>query len=754
MHQVQNRYKDDIRKKLRNQSYMRATVGVINQLAQENITVPDHDNYSELSNFEKPFSSYELEAYYAAAEENFTKVDGSMYFAPATVDETALNQGIVSKHILGSFRVAFNHAYDFRGITINFGEYYPVDFDIISDNETFHITNNSFANFRFEEVISNTQNITITPIRMVNGRGRLRILQFTCGIGIIFTNKEIIDSSLKQYINPLSEQLPTIDFSLNVDNRGRIFDIENDRSTVNFLEVGQTVTAEYGYQLDNNEIEWIKCATLHLTNWKADDQNMSFNAEDAFSKMNGKYYKGTYDGQEHTLYDLAVDVFTDLGFDSRQYEIDSYLRSISTKNPIPLVKHSEALQLIANAGRCIINCASDGKIVIKHSFAAQRMPNREATTERQHELSSVENITNTFPKYHYAIANRDLIDSSNQFYFMPADTNGKLATGYISSSIADTQGNFSAKEAVLITLEASYHAYGLSLDFFGNAPVRVRFKTYMDGTLVDTFEDDVTDKHYRTEHEFTEFNQMEIEFVKGVAGNYVYLDSITYGDVTDYNLTYSNELTGYPRGNQTELIKQIDQKITSLSDGERNKQILQGDLLITVGENNIFIPTWDNPFTNATIQVTSEMAGVTVSASTADIYSYGGEFIITATGAQAGTTINVKYTIYGDELISNVTNIIYEINTDGETVYEKNPLIDTQSLAQSVSEWEGDYYFGNREYEISYRGDPRIEANDILLLENKYTNNLFIRVIDHEIKFNGALSGSISARRDMIKQNA
>ena len=68
-----------------------------------------------------------------------------------------------------------------------------------------------------------------------------------------------------------------------------------------------------------------------------------------------------------------------------------------------------------------------------------------------------------------------------------------------------------------------------------------------------------------------------------------------------------------------------------------------------------------------------------------------------------------------------------------------------------MSEWEGDYYYSNREYDIKYRGDPRIEANDILFLENKYVNNLLIRVLDHQIDFNGSLSGTISARRDMAK---
>ncbi|MFQ7877084.1 hypothetical protein, partial [Enterocloster sp.] len=48
-----------------------------------------------------------------------------------------------------------------------------------------------------------------------------------------------------------------------------------------------------------------------------------------------------------------------------------------------------------------------------------------------------------------------------------------------------------------------------------------------------------------------------------------------------------------------------------------------------------------------------------------------------------------------------------------------------------------------------YRGEPRIDANDIAFLENKYVPDLLIRVTDHTLKFNGGLSGTIKARRDM-----
>lgn len=56
---------------------------------------------------------------------------------------------------------------------------------------------------------------------------------------------------------------------------------------------------------------------------------------------------------------------------------------------------------------------------------------------------------------------------------------------------------------------------------------------------------------------------------------------------------------------------------------------------------------------------------------------------------------------------------------------------------------------GRREYDLQYRGEPRLDVNDIAFLENKYVPDLLLRVYEHTLKFNGAFSGTIKARRDM-----
>ena len=63
------------------------------------------------------------------------------------------------------------------------------------------------------------------------------------GVGIYFDSRKILSATKKEHISPISEELPTIDFSLTVSNKDRAFDVENDESSVNFFELGQDIEA-------------------------------------------------------------------------------------------------------------------------------------------------------------------------------------------------------------------------------------------------------------------------------------------------------------------------------------------------------------------------------------------------------------------------------------------------------------------------------------------------------------------------------
>ena len=88
-----------------------------------------------------------------------------------------------------------------------------------------------------------------------------------------------------------------------------------------------------------------------------------------------------------------------------------------------------------------------------------------------------------------------------------------------------------------------------------------------------------------------------------------------------------------------------------------------------------------------------------------------------------------------------------EINTTGQTVTFENQLIGSLAHAQLVAEWMSNYYANNITYSLKYRGDPRLEAADIIYMDSEYLNNLQVEIESLELTFNGAISGKLNLRR-------
>ena len=229
-------YKEVMRNKYRDPlSYIRVTIGVINQEAQSSAYVPHPENYTYYSNLKWPLDNYQVQELYATCDQDYTAVDGSMYFLPRAREDVVLNQGIVSEDLPGSIEIQFPIRYDIKGLTVEFGRAYPVDFRIESDNKTVEIAGNATEHFVTEEIFEGATFLRFVPASMANGQSRFRIHQLTMGIGIYFDNRKILSATKKEHISPIMEELPTLDFDMTIENKDRAYDVENEESTVNFL---------------------------------------------------------------------------------------------------------------------------------------------------------------------------------------------------------------------------------------------------------------------------------------------------------------------------------------------------------------------------------------------------------------------------------------------------------------------------------------------------------------------------------------
>ena len=713
MLQVTSAYKEEMKKPLRGHTLMRVNIGVINQEAQGSAKVSSETAY--FSNLEKPLNNYVVDALYATTEQNYSSVDGRMYFLPREKSDCVLNQGIVSKEIKGIIDFIFPVPVDLRGVTIDFGKTYPEAFTIVTDQSFKDVTGNTKSKYVCDEVFKGTTTLSIIPNKMVNGHGRLHIHEIIMGIGIYFNERSILSASKKEHISPIMEALPTIDFRLSVNNKDRAYDIENEKSTVNFLELGQKVQAFLGQEVADR-IEWLQVGTLKLKEWSADDDKMSFTAIDFLSGLIGKYRKGKFYPQGISIYDLCLDVLTDAGVDPREFYIDEYLKSVKIKNPVPVVTHREALQLLSNAGRCLLYQDEKGKIVIRSSF----VPRMTSTVAHEPYFSNGTKILEDLPIKEYSLTNGNYTKVDGTTLFLPRS--GKADVGYIDDNML-----------LNIRLEAAFACFGMQLQFGRTYPSEIVIDTSLNGKTVEELSYTVDREDLIISHEFAPFDEMLIyEDAPSKTGGRAVLNKISFGNVTDYELSYGRELTKTPLGTQLQSVKTLELTRTEYLDSTEGEKELAKVECTKSGE---YLAEFSNPSYGCTVQATSG----TVTVLEAGVYflrfSYSG----------SGGEVKVN----GKEYLVKTYTMEKELNPSGKREKWKNPLISDAALATDVLDWVGNYLKADREYSLTYRGEPRLMANDLLYLENKYVDKLMLRVFDHTLNYNGALSGSIKARREV-----
>ena len=730
-------YKKTIKQLPRNRGYIRATIGIINQEAQNSASAKE-SKLAYFSNDTKPFEGNSVSRIYATAEKNFSKIDGTMYFLPEKNSSLNLyNNGLVSEDIAGVLYINFKEpaGFDIKGLMIEFGDSYPNMIEIEWDNGK-NLYKNENGRFITEDVYEGVTFLKIIPVNMET---RLRIFEITFGIAKTFTNESVLNYSLKEYVSPVSESIPSQDMVLEVDNQSLYYSVDNPESAFAFLETGQEIRVMFGYDITGNgTVEWLPENTCYLKEWKADDIKARFVATDRFDYITGYYYKGLYRENGISLYDLAIDVLNDAGIDdSKEYYLDPYLKNIIVYNPIPPVKSTEALQIIANAGRCILYQDRKKRIHMDSSF----VPDMVISTDNKEEYSSVEKLLKSTLKEAYAIQSNDFSIVDGSVLFMPLEGPYKK-TGYVSKSIADESGLFLNNPIITITSEASFSVYGLIINFRNVAPKQFVITTYNQGEQVEQHVIDDSELSYVTYETFELFDTMKIEFTKGYPNAKVTIDNILISDITDYTLERSIDIYGNPVGQRKNKVKSIS---VARNVYKNNSEIVELALeKVTMIESELIqTVVFSEPVYE--ISVSADSANVN-----AEIIEKSSYMVVVKFKKSTSAKEEFTYKVSGKKYTIDIFQEKSIYNAHGEEMLWNNPLISNIEHAKDVKDWIATHFLGDVEYEISWRGDPRIDAGDLIYLELKNRDTALTKIYQNTLNFNGAWSSVLKARKAVV----
>lgn len=737
MQKVSKAYKESMKSSLRERAYIMISFGLVNQEAQAKATV-DNGSYAYYSNKDNIFGEHIDDTVYATLEEEFTKVDGSMFFLPrATEGGRYYDTGIVSDKLVSEVRcevvISLNTiATDFKGLTINFGENYPVDFDIVgSTGQTIEFRGNTKSKWSTEEVLENTTYIKLVFYKMKNPQSRLRIYSIMFGYGLVYYNDSVMSSALDSYVSPIGADVPQFDFSVTLKNYDHYFNVDNPNSAINYLETGQEMDIMYGYQTPGSDtIEWIQGNHLWCSEWESDDNTATIRCQDIFRNMNGEYMKGLYSAAGKSYYALAEEILKDAGIS--EYYIDPRLKKLYSNNPIPRVKYKEALQIIANACRCVLTQSRDGKVQIKSNF----MPSASIATNGEETYSNAANVLTDTPKVEYATLAGNYTPTDGTMFFLPRNGKAALTTGYVSKEISGANGTFTKNPVVTITMEAIRAYYGLKLVFGTALPAAFTIRTYKGGEPVNEYpvEKDEINTTSIILRDFYDFDVMKIEFTKTAKPyNRIVLNYFSLSDVVDFTMN-RRDMTSSPKAIKQELIKEVIVPCYTYQENNREENIVYEDIDVVAGEVETYYI--QDPSYGYKVKL-DEVEGK------ATVVAWSNYFVTIKFNVTGSFKLEVQG--YRYKIVEKYATV--SLNARGKTVKWKNPLISNTTMANELAAWLADYYTAGIEYEYDTRGNPELDATDIVYQENEFHDGMRVNIYRHTVNFKQAFSGRVTARR-------
>lgn len=727
MQAVSSAYRAEQKEYLREKGYIWVYLGVISKEAQAH-GIPN-GTFTIYSSPKLVTSTVKIEGIYAIPEENFIKADGTQYFLPKNKNAFALYQGLVTQEMAAPVTFTFGKYthLDIKGLTIDFGEYYPTSFDISNGSETYSYVNDKPGVWVTEDIFRDTAFITITPHEIVGGQKRFRLFSVLFGVGLMFDNNSLIATSWKSECSHVSNELPTKTFSFSVDNYDKRFAADDPNSYLAFLEEQQEVEFQYGRDLKDGTLYTIPGGKLRLKTWSSDDTQATFNAVGFLDYSENKYMRGKYYPNGISFYDLAVDVCQDAGIEN--YIIDNYLKTIYTKNPLPYEKHKNLLQLIANASRSIMRETRDGGLEIKSSFNPEIIT---ITTNGAVTYSKPANVVNNdITTSDYATSEKNFTRIDRKIYFLPRVLSTIAETGFISSFVSDENGDFSTNPEINIEWEAAWTFFGMTLIFNDVKPSEFTIYAYNYGTLENTIVCDEIDYTTTIEADFDTINKIRIVFNKTSPYQRIHLSHVDFGDITDYVLEYA-DMSASPTATVVEKVKNVYVTYYEYSYGTTQKKISTTQAVI--GNN---IVTFNNPCHNYSLSYSGGQSG------TLSIVDSGAYFI------EFNSSVAAEVNINGIEFVVSTKELTQQVRQIGTDKTASNILIDNATNAQKEAEWLAEYFANDIDYVISYRGEPALDPDDLIYTENKKVEKNLIRITGTQIDTSTGMSMTckLNARR-------
>jgi len=711
MQNVSEEYKAAMKLPLRNRSDMQVVIGRVNMTAQLSAKAktmsPETNIYFSTPN--AVFKS-DTDKTYSTMENNFTPCDGSMFFAPRTDSGVPYyDTGFVSKNRMSSTSTSDQNgliAYSFDEVAtpslsnpfvmmIWFEEKgKPVTIDV-----SFEWDNERYYGWSGVSVASNPIKITATSAptgrtkitgAKIKGYGdttyRMRIKKIVFGTGTILYSDIIEKSEQTDYTSKINENLPTRDVRVDLINYDARYDADNPDNPLALLdEDKQTINVYYGYDVSGSgDYEWVHGGTFISDSWSSGKHRASIMGKDMLQNNDNLFI---HSNSQLEQYNTAEDWL-------------QYICGALTTDPNHPITYE---------------CDSDMSSIIMTLPLVRTVPAKEVLQQLANyccktllidndgkiKITSVEDDTSDFE-----ITSNDVIDDMT---IEKEELVKEVVVPFYTYSYIPTEEVVISDEIVNVPSNNYVYAQSFGDTIYGFVGVEITDAVPL-----------------ATKADLTSYQGTRLQ---------TGLIPVTYGEtyITDVdNLIGDKQIYYiYEFDSNDSQINAIEVKNRAYTYTPSSASVVKARVYIRYPDDSAISPSDVGEFRFAHEVLTDGYPDEPLD------YWYG--------TLQAGD-YRIRITAMGYFQFTSA-DVHYQINNSGKSLRWDNPLVGSQDRAIAVAEFVGDYLQSNLSYNYKYRGNPELNANDVIKQENDFIADMEVIVSEHKIGFNGALSGEITARR-------
>ena len=194
---------------------------------------------------------------------------------------------------------------------------------------------------------------------------RARLEEVTIGLTKVYSKGDLFAYSHSQSVDPISTSLPKNEIKFSLGNANGEYNPHNPNGIAKYLMERQAIKVRYGLKMDDKSIEWVKGGTFYLSEWYArqNDITAEFTARDVLEFMSAVRPAET-SLRNRTLKYLAKELLEEAKIPAA-WVIAQELDEITTLCALPEDTYGNLLQLVANAGQCVIYQDREGVLRIE-----------------------------------------------------------------------------------------------------------------------------------------------------------------------------------------------------------------------------------------------------------------------------------------------------------------------------------------------------------------------------------------------------